>query len=446
MSKKYERVLRDPLYGNISITKPALMALIDSPACQRLRRIRQLGMCSSVFHGAENSRFQHAVGVMWLMHRVLSHWRERKLIKFSKDVEQAALAAALLHDIGHGPFSHALEHTFSAIDHERLGRLIISHELAPIMEEHKIDPLLVLSIMDGTYEEPIFHELLSSQLDVDRMDYLLRDSLYTGTKYGVFDIDHIIFNLRPFYDKQDKCWVCAISPKGIEAVTTYIFSRYFTYWQVYLHHTVRANEVLLRTVLKRAQFVYSQSPETLELPSNLRFLFDTRLEPNSDSPTFIEAFLNTDDYDFFHAIKMWAQCSDPVLADLASRFTNRVAFKAFDHPGDGALFIRIKKQVQDMYGDNWEWYIHEDTPSNKGFYSLYEPGKAAPIRVLWNCPEGWREISRVSRTRAISTLSETVSRPLLILTKECYQKVKPWLSQEPLHQGYLDTEFETFLS
>ena len=229
MSRNNGRVLRDPLYGNISVFHPALLALIDSPACQRLRRIRQLGMCSSVFYGAENSRFPHAIGVMWLMHRVLTHWKERRLIKIPKEVEVAAQAAALLHDIGHGPFSHALEHTFAAIDHERLGRLIIEHELAPIMRQHGLDSTVVQAIMKGTFTEPIYHELLSSQLDVDRMDYLLRDSLYTGTKYGVFDIDHIIYNLQPLYSQADKCWLCAINPKGIEAVTTYIFSRYFTY-------------------------------------------------------------------------------------------------------------------------------------------------------------------------------------------------------------------------
>ena len=445
MSKYQERVLRDPVYGNITISSPAILALVDSPACQRLRRIRQLGMCSSVFHGAENSRFQHALGVMWLMQRVLSHWKERKLLKIPREVEEAAVAAALLHDIGHGPFSHALENTFAGLDHESLGRCIIRRCLAPLMEQHNMNAQMVLSIMEGTYEEPIYHELLSSQLDVDRMDYLLRDSLFTGTKYGVFDIDHIIFNLKPFFDKHLKRWVCAISPKGIEAVNGYIFSRYFTYWQVYLHQTVRANEVLLRTVLKRAKLLYSQDSASLDLPKNLRFLFETSQEPDTASPAFIDAYLDTDDYDFYHAIKLWCHADDEVLADLSQRFINRRIFKAFDHPGEGKLFNRITKLVQNTYGDNWKWYIHEDTPSNKGYYSLYEPGVTTPIRVLYDCPEGWREISQVSRTQAVTALAQTVRRPLLILTKECFQKVKPWLMPDQPYQTYIDPEFERFL-
>ncbi len=444
MSKYRERVLRDPVYGNITIYSPAIMALIDTPACQRLRRIRQLGMCSAVFHGAENSRFQHAVGVMWLMYRVLNHWKERKLLKIERDVEQAAVAAALLHDIGHGPFSHALEHTFSSIDHESLGRAIIETRLAPVMRAHKLDPQMVLDIMDGSYAEPIYHELLSSQLDVDRMDYLLRDSLFTGTKYGVFDLDHIIYNLKPFFDKPSQRWVCAIDPKGIEAVNGYLFSRYFTYWQVYLHHTVRATEVLLRTILKRAKFIYNEDPNQLELPRNLRFLFEAS-DGAAITEEFISAFLGTDDYDFYHAIKLWCESPDHILADLSTRFINRQPFKAFDHPGENALFRRIIKHVQTVYGEDWNWYIHEDTPSNKGYYGLYEPGVTTPIRVIYNCPEGWREISQVSRTQAVTALAQTVRRPLLILTKECYQKVKPWLIPDQAYQGYLDPELERFL-
>lgn len=445
MKKYQERVLRDPVYGNITVSDPAILALIDSQPCQRLRRIRQLGMCASVFHGAENSRFQHALGVMWLMHRVLTHWKERRLLKIPKDVRLATIAAALLHDIGHGPFSHALEHTFAGLDHEDLGRRIISYRLAPLMQHYGLDCAMVLDIMKGTYPEPIYHELLSSQLDVDRMDYLLRDSLFTGTKYGVFDLDHIIYNLKPFFEKNLDHWVCAISPKGIEAVNGYLFGRYFTYWQVYLHHTVRANEVLLRVVLKRAQQIFSESPEKLEIPGNLRFLFNNSAEHNCSTEEFIDAYLDIDDYDFYHAIKMWCHSQDNILADLAQRFINRHPFKAFDHPGEGALFKRITKLVQSTYGDDWLWYIHEDTPSNQGYYSLYEPGVNTPIRVLHECHQGWKEISQVSRTTAITALAQTVRRPLLILTKECYQKVKPWLTTDQPYQSYLAPELARFL-
>lgn len=437
MKKFKEKVLRDPIYGNISVHHPLLTELIDSPPFQRLRRIRQLGMCFSVFHGAEHSRFQHAVGTMWLMHRILKHWQNNKLLKTKNDLVLAAEAAALLHDIGHGPFSHALEHAFSSVDHETLGQNIVRLLLAPIFGKYGIDPEITASIMNGSYPDPIYHELLSSQLDVDRMDYLQRDSLFTGAKYGIYDIDRIIYTIRPFREPDGR-HCCAVDRKGCEAVEGYIFCRYFMHWQVYLHKTVRSYETLLRKILERSHELYRHDPDSLEIPANLRFLFES---PQEKAPTgreteqYLRHYIQIDDFDFYHTLKLWMNNPDPVLSDLAERFLNRRPFKAFDDPGSESVKHQIINCVKKEKGDVWQWYYLTDTPQNLG-YTPYQPGKtASPIRILNDPPTDWKEISQAGRTRAIESLSEPISRPLIMIPHSCYHKIEHLLKKERPYQS-----------
>ena len=430
MKRFKEKVLRDPLYGNITVSHPLLLEIIDSYPFQRLRRIRQLGMCFNVFHGAEHSRFQHSVGVMWLMHRILNYWHDNRLLRITPETKLAATAAALVHDLGHGPFSHALEHAFAQVDHERLGRALVQRYLAPLFERHGLQVEETLSILEGRHPQPLWHELLSSQLDVDRMDYLQRDSLYTGAKYGLFDIDRIIFTVRPFRNP-DGHLCCAVDPKGCEAVEGYLFCRYFMHWQVYLHKTVRSYETLLRVILQRAHLLYEESPQLLELPSNLRFLF----APPAVEEDFLAHYLEIDDFDFYHAFKLWAKSSDPILADLCQRFLGRHPFKAFDHPGAGPLYERILRYLQKSLGEDWRWYCHQDTPQNLG-YDIYQPGSSSsPIRILDTPPTSWREISQATRTKAIEALSEPVRRPLLMIPHLQYRHIKPWLERERPYQS-----------
>lgn len=428
-----EHVLRDPVYGDITIPYEVISRLIDTPEFQRLRHIRQLGMCHTVFHGAEHSRFQHAVGVMWLMFRILQHWSERRLLPLNHADMVAATVAALLHDIGHGPFSHALENVFALDDHETLGQTIVRERLAPVLEECKVDPQLVLQILTGTHPQPVFHELLSSQLDVDRMDYLRRDSLFTGTKYGLYDIDRIIYALRPMRDRDTGTHMCAISTKGVEAVEAYLFGRYFMHWQVYLHKAVRAMEVLLRVILRRARELYSADATSLYMPPNLAFLFQA--EPVGE--TMLAQYVDIDDYDIYHAIKVWSRASDPLMADLATRFVTRKPFKAINHPGESRLLDRIRSLSRAAFGENYQWYIHCDTPKNQG-YDLYEPGSSAtPIRVLTDPPYGWKEFSGVTRTGAVAALSQRVELPLLMLAPEVYRQVKNKIDSDKPFQYFL---------
>lgn len=407
-----QRVFRDPVYGNISVPWSVLLALVDSPEFQRLRNIRQLGMCFTTFHGAEHSRFQHALGVSWLMHRVLDLWHREGRSELPLWERQSACAAALLHDIGHGPFSHALERVFSGVDHEALGRLIVKQRLGRHLGQHDLDPDVVLAMMEGSYHRPVFHELLASQLDVDRMDYLQRDSLYTGVKYGLFDIDRIVHTLVPM---EDQSLLLAVDFKGTQAVEEFLFSRYFMYWQIYFHRTVRSAELMLRLVLERARAAFCRDAALVEVPTGLDFLFQPH---RYDPEQFLEAFLGLDDFDIFTAMKRWCRARDPVLADLAARLTRRQLFKALPNPGRGPALEAVRAVVQDRFQDDWRFYLREDTPGDAGF-GVYRPDSANPIRVLLRRPARWKEISEVTRTQAILSLAQKSDEGYLMIAPEC---------------------------
>lgn len=410
------KTMRDPVHGNIILPDPLILDLMDSFEFQRLRRIRQLGSCFLVFHGAEHSRFQHALGVMWLMHSVLDRWESTGKLHTEPEVRKAALAAAMLHDIGHGPFSHALEHTFVGLDHEKLGHQIITGPLRPLLESHGCDPQDVVDLLTNKFREPVLCELLSGQLDVDRMDYLQRDSLYTGVKYGLFDSGRILETLVPLkaalnsedlFAEEREGLVLAVGGKGVLAVEEFLFSRYFMYWQVYLHRAVRSAELLLRLTLDRAREVFHDDASALWLPPNLDFLF--RAGGDQGAPTeqgeFLTNFLGLDDFDLFHALKMWRQSKDKVLSDLANRFLSRRLFKGVELSIRSELPGQLKKRAQDLYGENWRYYIQAD-PLDSASYGIYRPGTDRPIRTVVPPAGGWQEISRATHSSAILGLGQ----------------------------------------
>ncbi|HEY4002358.1 MAG TPA: HD domain-containing protein [Candidatus Xenobia bacterium] len=402
-----ERVFRDPVHGNIRIEDPAILAVIDAPEFQRLRRIRQLGMCFNTYHGAEHSRFQHSIGAMWIMHRILASWADRGYLEVTREKRRAACLAALLHDLGHGPFSHALEHTFSHYRHEDLGRDLLVRRLAPMLEALDVDVTTVVGLIMGTTQDTFLHELISSQLDVDRMDYLMRDSLYAGVKYGMFDLERVIATLLPLHDG-DRV-VTAIDPKGVHAVEEYIFCRYFMYWQVYFHKTTRASEVLLRLVLRRAR----ELAPHIYLPPNLAFLFNAQSD-------WIDAFVDIDDYDIFHCIKLWQREKDEVLSGLAEHFTHRRLFKMIPCP-DAEGVDRVRGLMDKRYGEMAGYYWHLDRPHDSA-YDFYRSGHGKDvIRVKSN--GGWAEISEAAMTGAIRALAQEVSKTWLCVAPECHADV-----------------------
>lgn len=420
MARTGSKILRDPIHGNIRLVDPLIYDLMETPEFQRLRRIRQLGSCFLVFHGAEHSRFGHALGTMELMHLVLERWHTQRRLRLPPEVRRAALAAALLHDVGHGPFSHALEHVFAGVNHELIGQHIILGPLSGVLQAHGCSPQDVVDLLSDRFRIPVLCELLSGQLDVDRMDYLQRDSLYTGVKYGLFDGERILETLVPlkvgsvqhdlFADDRDGP-VLAVNAKGVLAVEEFLFSRYFMYWQVYLHRAVRSAELLLRLTLERAREVFDEDRSSLWLTPPLEFLFGMdRSQQAVLDKEFLANFLSLDDYDLFHGVKMWQHSKDKILADLSTRFLGRRLFKGVELSERPELPGLFKKRAQKRFGEYWTYYLKSD-PLDSMTYGVYRPGTDKPIRTLTSGSGGWQEISRAAHSTAILSLAQQAARP-----------------------------------
>jgi len=320
------KIYSDPVHGFISAPKPFITDLIQTPEFQRLRRICQIGVGRLVFPGAEHTRFGHALGAMALMNDVLTSV-EDKGTPISRDEYTAALAAALLHDIGHGPYSHTLEHDLiSNFNHEDMSRVLLLHL------NERFDGALDLAIQmfDGTYERSFFHQLVSSQLDMDRLDYLRRDSFYTGVVEGAVGVERIIKTMRIHPNEGGHGSKVVIESKGVYAVENFIISRRLMYWQVYLHKTVLAGDQLLRSILSRVRQMIREGRKCVKAGTSSSLLFF--LEHDIDVKDIgrkdvLTHFCNLDDTDILMSLKQWMSCDDPVLVDLCRRFIHRDLFR-----------------------------------------------------------------------------------------------------------------------
>lgn len=404
------KTFRDPVHGDIQLPHGVICELIDHPDFQRLRRIRQLGVCYSTFHGAEHSRFQHTLGACWLAFQVVRNWTWQQQVELSPQELQATLCAVLLHDVGHGPFSHALEHVFTGVDHESIGWELIRSRFRGVLERHGVEPEMVIAILRGDYPRRLLHELISGQLDVDRMDYLQRDSLFTGTRYGLFDVQRILSSLTAVYDLERGSEVLAVDAKAIEAVEAFLFSRYFMHWQVYFHRAVRAAEFLLRSILQRARALY---PRRLQIPDSLRFLFEGGAGLTA---TFLAGFIASDDSDILQAIKLWQHGSDAVLADLCQRFLGRRLPKVLES-ADPQLQQAVRELVARRFPEV-DLYFGVDRPSDLALESA-----KTPIRVLTGRGRQWSHLAEVTRTKALRSLSERVSQDMILFPPECRDEV-----------------------
>lgn len=324
------KIFSDPVHGFVSVPKRLLLPLIETPEFQRLRRIRQLGLGHLVFPGAEHTRFQHALGAMALMQEALAVIAE-KGTPLAESAHEAALAAALLHDIGHGPFSHTLERDLIAADasgehhHERMSRAIIA------ALNRRMDGALdeTLAIVDGRHPRRFLYRLVASQLDMDRLDYLRRDSFYTGVAEGVVGVERIIKTLRAHPAGDDPSADIVIEAKGAYAVESFILSRRLMYWQVYLHKTVVAADHLLRSAFTRARACCADGdPAVLASTPPLLFFLQRRVTASEiEEPDVMDAFCALDDTDLLASMKRWMRSKDRVLADLARRFIDRDLFR-----------------------------------------------------------------------------------------------------------------------
>ena len=298
------KIINDPVHGFIKIPHEILFDIIEHPYFQRLRRISQTGLLSLIFPGAKHTRFHHALGAMNLMFKALETLK-LKGVKISKDEEKAAMLAILMHDIGHGPFSHALENMLmDDWHHEKISILLMNR----LNKEFKGKLDLAIEMFQGKYHRMFFNQLISSQLDVDRMDYLKRDSFYTGVSEGSVNVERIISMMNVSEEQ------LVIDTKGIYSIENYLTARMFMYWQVYYLKTAALAEHILVHILNRAKFLVSQNVD-LEAPSNLKyFLVKNQFDEATEED--IRRFTMLDDMDVFQAIKVWTENEDFILAKL----------------------------------------------------------------------------------------------------------------------------------
>ncbi|HEX3083201.1 MAG TPA: HD domain-containing protein, partial [Pyrinomonadaceae bacterium] len=394
-----QRIYRDPVHNIIPLRddtaeEQLMIRLIDAAEFQRLRRIKQLGLGLYTYQGAEHSRFTHSLGALHLMTRILDRLSER--VKLAPDDRAAARAAALLHDVGHGPFSHAMEKVLG-VHHEQMTMLAVTSpdtELNATLRSFSSEmPDRVAAIIDGTFKPAALAQLVSSQLDVDRMDYLLRDSLMTGAKYGLYDLEWII-NALQIDEAADRIYVTA---RGVHAVEEYLQARYYMFRQVYFHRTLRSAEAVLRSALRRALALISQG-EQVWCASGSAFEKILRREPL----TILE-HLSMDDSDVIFHAKQWLQSHDQVLSDLSSRFVNRRLFKAIDldmPAEERADFLSAARTVVEQAGFSPDYYFVEDRASDVPYYGYYSADGVEPQTRIY-VEDGYarpviREISEVS--------------------------------------------------
>jgi len=312
-----KKILNDPVYGFISINSELIFDIIEHPFFQRLRRIRQLGVAEYVYPGALHTRFQHAIGATHLMSKALDSLRG-KGIEISEDEYEASLIAILLHDVGHGPFSHALEYSLlQDIPHES-----ISYQMMQYLNTEFDNRLhLSLRIFRDSYERKFFHQLVSSQLDVDRLDYLKRDSFFTGVSEGTIGVERILKMINVVDDN------IVVEEKGIYSIENFINARRLMYWQVYLHKTALSTERMMVNLINRAKHLSQSGHEVQASPVLQTFLSKniTLIDFQKDITT-IEAFGDLDDYDLWGAIKTWRYHDDKILSTLSKKLIKRELF------------------------------------------------------------------------------------------------------------------------
>ena len=310
------KILNDPIYGFIQIPNSLIFDIIEHPYFQRLRRISQMGFSSLVYPGANHTRFHHAIGCMHLMQKAVRVLRFKQ-IEISKQEEIALCIAILLHDIGHGAFSHALEHSIvNGISHEEISLKF----MRALNDEFKGELSLAIEIFEGKYPRKFLYQLISSQLDIDRLDYLRRDSFYTGVTEGNISSDRLITMMNV---KDDEL---VIEQKGIYSVEKFLIARRLMYWQVYLHKTGLVAENILVNILKRAKEL-SEKGEELFSSTALSYFLKTKISANNFSETTLQLFSKLDDFDILSAIKEWTNHSDSVLSLLSNMLVNRKLLK-----------------------------------------------------------------------------------------------------------------------
>lgn len=366
-----QKILNDPIYGFITIPNSLIYDLIQHPYFQRLRRISQMGLSYLVYPGAHHTRFHHALGCMHIMQKAVEVLRFKGIL-ISQEEEDALYIAILLHDIGHGPFSHAMEHSIvENVNHEEISMLFMNK----LNQEFDGKLSLAIKIFKGDYHRKFMLQLISSQLDMDRMDYLKRDSFYTGVAEGNINSDRLIQMLNVVDD------VLVLEEKGIYSIEKFLMARRLMYWQAYLHKTSLVAELILTKILKRAKFL-TQNGTILESSKPFQFFLNTKVElENFDDDTLLK-FSQLDDFDIISAIKAWQFNDDFILSSLSKMIINRDLLKIklssdkFPVEEIQNLINQFSEQ-NNISKEDTNYFIFKGKIKNQAYSKIAEP-----IRIL----------------------------------------------------------------
>ena len=406
MNKK--KIINDPVYGFISIPSALIYDLISHPYFQRLRYIKQLGMTHLVYPGALHTRFHHAIGAMHLMSLAIEVLRS-KGHEISAQEEEAATIAILLHDIGHGPFSHALEHTLvNGIKHEDISMLMMDK----LNDEFDGRLTPAITIFRGKYHRNFFCQLISGQLDLDRMDYLNRDSFFTGVSEGVISFDRIIKMFNVVNDQ------LVIEEKGIYSIEKFLIARRLMYWQVYLHKTVIAGEQLLVKILERAKELASGGETLFATPALQHFLQNDITEINFfDDEYHLLQFSKLDDQDIYASVKVWENHNDAILSRLCKMLNSRSLYKV-EITNEEPAADRIERLATqtalalNLDEDDVSYFVFTDTIRNRA----YNAGNSN-INILMKNND-LVDIAKASDLSNLESLDKTVKKHILCYTRD----------------------------
>lgn len=411
-----EKVFKDPVHNYIHVQDDIIWRLINTPEFQRLRRVRQLGTSFLTFHGAEHSRFSHSLGVYEITRRIISQFERSGYPDWPKEERLLTLCAALLHDLGHGPFSHSIEEAFHMNHEDWTCRIVLGDtNVNSVLREVGPDfPKRVASVINKTYEKPIVINLVTSPLDADRMDYLLRDAYYTGVNYGTIDIDRILRMLRPFRDR------VVVKESGMHAVEDYLMSRYQMYWQVYFHPVTRSSEIILRQIFRRAKELYQEG-----------FSFDFMVDPLPalfEGNITVSQYLRLDEALIQTSFLQWTSEKDDLLSDLCSRFMHRRLYKYVEIDTIDMETIDEIRQAFQESGLNPKYDFEIDYPTDLPYDEFHSGSPETDKQILLlDRHDHVREISEVSDiVRSISGIHR--GRYRLYFPEE---KVRPVLNTLP---------------
>ena len=403
------KIISDPVFGFIKIKRGLLYDIVQHPFFQRLNRINQLGLASVVYPGARHTRFQHSLGAFYLMSEAIKSLTEKGVYIFDSEAE-AVQAAILMHDIGHGPFSHVLENTLiHGISHEDISLMMmeqINHDLKDQLN-------LAISIFKDEYPNKIFHQLISSQLDMDRLDYLRRDSFYTGVTEGNIGSARIIKMLNVADDK------LVVDSKGIYSIENYLTTRRLMYWQGYLHKTAVGYEKVLVNTLKRAKYLVRQGLNVFATPALAYFLKnDIDAQWFASHPEALQMYAELDDSDIWSALKVWKHSDDKILSTLATDMTDRHLFKVEvteQRPEDDYLQEKMHQIAVAMgIPDEDAHYLLTLTEIGKDMYNPEDDS----IGILYK--DGTvKDIAEASEILNVQLLSKKIRKYYL-----CYQRIQ----------------------